>query len=190
MERGPLQLFLGAFVHHDAHVRVLLADVIVAADVIGVAVRVDDQLDRLVGDLLDLAEDRRAVARHLGVDQHDAVLLHDDQRIPAAAENLVDVVFDVLDRLRRRKRRTRRRRTGGTGRRSAGSRLGLLLRCSRCGQATGNQKCQNNLVFISRLPWGFDATPSLPLGVVTHDHLLAAIHAPDAFAARVLRANR
>ena len=127
----PTQLLLGTFVHHDAHVRVLLAQVIIAADVIGVAVRVDDQLDRLVGDLLDLAHDRGAVARHLGVDQRDAVLLHDDQRVPAAAENLVDIVFDVLDRLRRRKRRTRRRRTGRTGRRSALGGIGLLLRRSR-----------------------------------------------------------
>jgi len=80
------------------------------------------------------------VARQLGVDQNDTVLLHDDERISAAAEDLVDVVFDVLDRLRRRKRRPRRRSTAGTGWRSAGSRLGSLLRCDGCSEGTGSQK--------------------------------------------------
>ena len=143
--RAAAQLFLGAFVHHDAHVRVLLADVIVAADVVRVAVGVDDQLDRLVGDLLDLGQDRRTVAGHLGVDQDDPVLLHDHQRVPAAAEDLVDVAGDMLDRLGRRQPASARR-AGGAGRRGTGSGLGLLRR-SRCGEAGGRQNCQNSFRF-------------------------------------------
>src|SRR5690606_28403622 len=85
----------------------------------------------------NLVQDRLAMTRHLGVDQHHAVLLDHDQRIPAAAEDLVDVVGDRLDRLRPRHTAADR---GPWRRRSA---LGRgLLRCGGYRQAGGDRQCE------------------------------------------------
>ena len=67
----------------------------VAASVIGVRVRVDDHRHRLVCDRLNGFENRPTPARQLCVDQHDAVVAHQGQRVAAATRQDVEDVPDV-----------------------------------------------------------------------------------------------
>jgi hypothetical protein len=64
---------------------------IVVADVIRVRVRVDDRRHALVADGFDVVADGASPAGRLGVDQHDALVTHQRQRVAAAGEHVEDV---------------------------------------------------------------------------------------------------
>jgi hypothetical protein len=78
----------------------------VAAHVIEVGVGVDDRGDGLVGQLLELGDERRAPARQLRVHQRDAVGADERRRVPAAAAQYVEVVAQLLDLQHHRRRLT------------------------------------------------------------------------------------
>ena len=73
----------------------------VAAHVIAVRMRVDQRRHRLVGERLDLVENRLAPAGVLRIDDHDAVGGDEDGRVAAAAVRQrfqhVQVVFELRD---------------------------------------------------------------------------------------------
>ena len=93
---------LRVLVRHDLNRRSGGLEVVVAAVVVRVHVRVDDRRHRLVGDRLHLRQDRFTVVGELGVDEDDALGGDEDRRITAGAANLVEVVLDLLDRAGRR----------------------------------------------------------------------------------------
>ncbi len=66
-------------------------EVDVAADVIGVGMRVDDCHHALVADRLDVVADRPSPAGRLGVDEHNPLVTHQRQRVAAAGEHVEDV---------------------------------------------------------------------------------------------------
>ena len=70
---------------------------LVAAHVIVVGMRIDDHGDWLRRHRLDLVENRLAIARILGIDHNDAGIRDEHTRVPAAAENHVQVVFHLLN---------------------------------------------------------------------------------------------
>ena len=69
----------------------------VAAHVVAVRMRVDQDLHRLVGQPFQLLEERLAPAGILRVDDHDAVCDDEDGSVAAAALQHEQVVLDLLD---------------------------------------------------------------------------------------------
>ena len=72
----------------------------VAADMVAMRMRVDDHPHRLVGDALDLLEQRLTPAWILRVDDDHAVRGDEDRAVPstAGATHHVEVVAELLDR--------------------------------------------------------------------------------------------
>ncbi len=99
----------------------------VAADMVAVRVRVDQRRDRLLGQRLDLVEDRLTPPWVLRVHDHDSVGRDEDGCIPSAPFQDEQVVFEFFDLD------------------DAGSLLPALLRRHDQRQRThGNQHAQNN----------------------------------------------
>ena len=88
-----LHVRLGVLLHHDVHGR---REFDVAAHMIPVRVRVDQHRHRLLGDRLDLVEDRLSPSRVLGVDDGDAVRRDEDGGVAAAALQHVEVVLHLV----------------------------------------------------------------------------------------------
>ncbi len=93
---------LGVLVRHDLNHRSRGLEVVVAAVVIRVDVRVDDRRHRLVGDRLHLRQDRFAVVGQLGVNEDDPFGGDKHRRVTAGAADLVEALLDLLDRASRR----------------------------------------------------------------------------------------
>ena len=124
-------------------------EVLVAADVIWMRMRIDDHRHRLVGDCTNLIQDRLAVVWELRVDEHDAALRHEHRRVSAGTGNNVQVVADLLDRAGRRnaralllRRRASHRKTHHDDRRK---------KSSACHQTTGHM---NALVAVRAKTFG------------------------------------
>ena len=76
--------------------RAHLAEVLVAAGVVAVQVRVHDELDRLRRELLDRGGDLVAQRRELRVDHEDAIGPDQDADGPALAVERVELVGDLV----------------------------------------------------------------------------------------------
>src|SRR5436309_4302120 len=70
----------------------------VAAGVVAVSMRVDDECDRLAAHCLDLIQNRLAIVGELRVDDHDTVCREEDRGISSTAGNHIKPVRDFLDR--------------------------------------------------------------------------------------------
>jgi len=104
----PLRQETGACALEDVHVlhvrlRVLLrddvdgrAEELVAAGVVRMRVRVDDERNWLVAHRSHFVEDRLSPVGELGVDNDDAGVCNEGCGVPSSAGNHVEVVFDLL----------------------------------------------------------------------------------------------
>src|SRR5262245_1820078 len=69
----------------------------VAADVVRMRVRIDDRGHRLLGDLLELFQNRLAPGGYLGINQRDALGGYERRGVSAAAAEDIHVVSDLID---------------------------------------------------------------------------------------------
>ena len=70
----------------------------VAAGVVAVSMRIDDERDRLADHRLDLVQNRLAIVGKLRVDDHDTICREEDCSVSPTAGNHIKPVRDFLDR--------------------------------------------------------------------------------------------
>src|SRR5207249_12024305 len=87
-----------AFVFSCATISTLAGKEDVAAGVVAVSMRIDDERDRLADHRLDLVQNRLAIVGKLRVDDHDTICCEKDRSVSSTAGNHVETVRDFLDR--------------------------------------------------------------------------------------------
>ncbi len=90
----PFHVGLRVFVRDHLYA---LREVLVAADVVAMCMRVDDRRHRLVRDRFHLLHDALAPVGELGVDEHDTLLGDEGGRIPSTSRDDEEIFLYLLD---------------------------------------------------------------------------------------------